>query len=134
MHDRLSPTAIGRHSVVKLSGDIDVANAADLRDSLLGLVNRGVTSLVLDLRAVTFLDSTGVGTLLRVFHRQTLLGGAIHVVADQPVVVRVFDVMKLSRRLHVTASMAEIDCCCPVVAKTATQAAGRVAVAQVVRT
>jgi hypothetical protein len=42
-----------------------------------------------------------------------VLGGAIHFVADQPAVLRVFDVMQLTRRLHVTPSVAAVDVCCP---------------------
>jgi anti-anti-sigma factor len=98
---------------------MDIACAADLRDNLLGLVNRGVDSLVVDLRGVTFIDSTGVGSLLRVFHRQTLLGGVVHFVADQPSVLRVFDLMQLGRRLHLTTSLAEVDACCPGLATSA---------------
>ena len=100
----LESSAIGGHTVVTFDGDMDIACAAEMRDSLLGMVNRGVSSLVVDLRGVTFIDSTGVGSLLRVFHRQTLLGGVVHFVADQPAVLRVFDLMQLGRRLHLVAS------------------------------
>ena len=57
----LDPHRIGVHTVVGVTGEIDVATAPALRDSVLGLLNRGATSLVLDLRGVTFVDSTGVG-------------------------------------------------------------------------
>ena len=114
----LDSSVIGVHTVVKFDGDLDIACAADMRDSLLGLVNRGVSSLVVDLRGVTFIDSTGVGSLLRVFHRQTLLGGVVHFVADQPCVLRVFDLMQLGRRLHLVDSLPEVDRCCPGLARS----------------
>jgi anti-sigma B factor antagonist len=107
------PTLVGSHTVVEVGGEVDMATSGPLRDSLLALVNRGVASLVVDLRSVSFIDSTGVGTLLRIFQRQTLLGGAVHFVADQPAVLRVLELMQLTRRLHVTASVAEVDLCCP---------------------
>ena len=109
----LDPYLDGPHTVVAVIGDVDVATAPSLRDALLALLNRGASSLVVDLRAVTFLDSTGVGSLLRVFHRQSLLGGVVHFVADQPAVLRVFDIMQLRRRLHVTPTLEDIDLCCP---------------------
>ena len=99
--------------MVGVTGEIDVATAPALRDALLGLLNRGATSLVLDLRGVTFVDSTGVGSLLRIHHRQSLLGGSVHFVADQPAVMRVFDLMQLRRHLHVTPTVAAVDGCCP---------------------
>ncbi|MDQ1617193.1 MAG: anti-sigma factor antagonist [Actinomycetota bacterium] len=109
----LDPVVHGAHTVVEVSGEVDVSSAAILRDRLLALVNRGADSLVVDLRGVTFIDSTGVGSLLRIYHRQTLLGASVHFVADQPAVLRVFDIMALTRRLHVTGSIADVDLCCP---------------------
>jgi anti-sigma B factor antagonist len=124
----LDSSAIGAHTVVRFDGDLDIACAAEMRDSLLGLVNRGVSSLVVDLRGVTFIDSTGVGSLLRVFHRQTLLGGVVHFVADQPCVLRVFELMQLSRRLHLVESIPEVDRCCPGLSPGAATIAPRAAV------
>lgn len=109
----LDPHRVGAHTVVGVTGELDVATAPALRDSLLGLLNRGVASLVVDLRGVTFIDSSGVGSLLRIHHRQGLLGGGVHFVADQPAVLRVLDLMQLTRRLHVTGSIADIETCCP---------------------
>jgi anti-sigma B factor antagonist len=109
----LDPHHVGLHTVVEVSGEIDVTSASVLRDRLLALLNRGADSLVVDLRGVTFLDSTGAGSLLRIFHRQGLLGGSIHFVADQPEVLRVFDLLQLTRRLHVTPSVAAVEICCP---------------------
>jgi anti-sigma B factor antagonist len=109
----LDPHVVGPHTVVGVTGELDVATASTMRDILLGLLNRGVDSLVVDLRGVTFIDSTGVGSQLRVFHRQGLLGGRVHFVADHDAVLRVLDLMQLTRRLHVTASVADIATCCP---------------------
>lgn len=113
MISMLDPQHVGRHTVVGAAGEIDVATAPALRDTLLGLLNRGAESLVVDLRGVTFLDSTGVGSLLRIHHRQGLLGGSVHFVADQPAVLRVLDLMHLRRRLHVTPTIAAVEDCCP---------------------
>lgn len=109
----LDPYVDGAHTVVGVTGEIDVASAPALRDRLLGLLNRGTCSLVVDLRGVTFMDSTGVGSLLRIHHRQSLLGGSVHFVADQHAVLRVLDLMQLRKRLHVTPTVADIKGCCP---------------------
>lgn len=109
----LDPHRTGSHTVVGVAGELDVATAPALRDTLLGMLNRGVDSLVVDLRGVTFVDSTGVGSLLRIHHRQGLLGGQVHFVADQPAVLRVLELMQLTRRLHVTPTISAIATCCP---------------------
>ena len=120
----LDPHRTGVHTVVGVTGEIDVATAPALRDSVLGLLNRGATSLVLDLRGVTFVDSTGVGSLLRVHHRAALLGGSVHFVADHPAVLRVLDLMQLRRRLHVTPTVAAVDDCCPALRRGAAGSPG----------
>ena len=109
----LEPQRVGPHIVVGVTGELDVATAPTMRDLLLGQLNRGVDSLVVDLRGVTFIDSTGVGSLLRIHHRQGLLGGRVHFVADQQSVLRVLDLMQLTRRLHVTSTVAAVASCCP---------------------
>jgi len=108
------PHPVGERVVVEVTGEIDVASGSALRDRLLALLNRGAPDLVIDLRGVTFIDSSGVGSLLRVYHRQSLLGGSLHFVADQSAVLRVFELMALTRRLHVAPSIAAVDVCCPV--------------------
>jgi anti-anti-sigma factor len=108
----IDPQRLGPYTVVGVAGDIDVATAPNLRDSVLGLLNRGEDNLVLDLRGVTFIDSTGVGSLLRIHHRAGLLGVGVHFVADQPAVLRVIDVMQLRQRLHITPTVASVDACC----------------------
>lgn len=112
MANVLDPHQEGAHTVVAVVGDLDSDSAPALRDRLLGLLNRGVDSLVVDLRGVTSIDSTGVGSLLRIHHRQALLGGSVHFVADQPSVLRALDVMRLSSRLHLTPSVDDVDWCC----------------------
>jgi anti-sigma B factor antagonist len=110
----LDPVPMGTHTVVGVTGELDVASAPALRDRLLALINRGAPSLVVDLRGVTFIDSTGVGSLLRIHHRQGLVGGTVHFVADQPAVLRVLDLMQLTGRLHVVPSISAVADCCPI--------------------
>ncbi|MBA2770106.1 MAG: STAS domain-containing protein [Sporichthyaceae bacterium] len=114
----LDPNSVGSYTVVGVTGEVDVATAPSLRDSVLSLLNRGTDKLVLDLRGVTFMDSTGVGSLLRIHHRAGLLGTTVHFVADQPAVLRVLDLMQLRQRLHITPTVAAVgDCCDPSSAK-----------------
>jgi anti-sigma B factor antagonist len=51
--------------VVVVAGELDVATAPALRDALLGLLrDDAVPDVAVDLSAVTFLDSSGLGVLL----------------------------------------------------------------------
>lgn len=73
----------GSHLVVTLSGDIDVATASQVRSDLLPLVNHGLPVVVVDLSAVSFLDSTGLGTLLAVQRRADALDVALRLAAPR---------------------------------------------------
>ena len=51
-------------TIVAVGGEIDVYTAPKLRDKITELVAAGVYDLVIDMEAVEFLDSTGLGVLV----------------------------------------------------------------------
>jgi anti-sigma B factor antagonist len=59
----------GRTPVVRVTGDVDAFTATGLRDKLLQVAATSDHDIVIDLEAVTFLDSTGIGTLVGVLKR-----------------------------------------------------------------
>jgi anti-sigma B factor antagonist len=61
------PTAGGDTVIVR--GEIDMATAPQLRDLLNELVDGGSTRILLDCRALDFLDSSGIGVLVAVRKR-----------------------------------------------------------------
>lgn len=114
----LEPQTRGPYTVLAVTGEVDVDTAPALRDTALAMLNRGADHLVIDLRGVTFMDSTGLGSLLRMHHRAGLLGASVHFVADQPAVLHLFDAMQLRRHLHVAPTVAAISQCCPLPSST----------------
>ena len=52
------------HTVLKVTGEVDVYTAPRLREKLVELVSQGRTQIVVDLEGVEFLDSTGLGVLV----------------------------------------------------------------------
>lgn len=98
-------------SVVALPGEVDLASAQEVRDTLLSTINRGGVHLVVDARAVTFIDSTGVNALIRARERAELVGGSLHVVSDASCVRRVLEVTQLTRVLHLVRTLDQaFDC------------------------
>ncbi len=59
----------GLDPVVIVTGDLDVAGAARLRDCADGLVARGHDRLVFDLAGLGFMDSMGLGVLISLLTR-----------------------------------------------------------------
>jgi anti-sigma B factor antagonist len=73
---RIAETLHGRTVRIAVSGEVDVATAAELRDAVLAaLVNSRPSVIVLDFGLVTFIDSTGIGALVA-GHKAAAVGGA----------------------------------------------------------
>ena len=57
--------------VVQLTGELDLYNAHAVRDELFAVAARSPDRVVVDLSAVTFIDSTGLGALIEARTRLT---------------------------------------------------------------
>ena len=58
-----------RPRIVNVSGDIDIARAPELHQSLLAALGDPSGEVVVDLREVSFIDSTGLGVLVNARQR-----------------------------------------------------------------
>ena len=83
--------------VVSVHGDLDLHSADELGDRLVGTVDDGASLLVVDLSDVEFVDSQGLGALLRGTRR--LGGGAerFRLIVPAPQLRRIFEITALDR-------------------------------------
>ena len=95
------------YSVLAVSGEVDVATVPRLREQLHGLVAQGDTSIVVDLDAVDFLDSTGLGVLVGALKRVRSSGGELYLVCTQPRIRKVFEVTGLTKVFSIHDSVDE---------------------------
>jgi anti-sigma B factor antagonist len=84
-------TLNGRHAELSAEGEIDASTQDQLRSLLFDVIARGATDLVLDLGAVTFLDSSGLRGIVEAIQR----GATIKVRKPQPAVQIVFDIVEI---------------------------------------
>ena len=91
-----------------LSGEIDLSTVAELEARLKGSLDGGVPLLVLDLREVTFLDSSGLRLLLRLDERQKGIGGRMVLVQGGRRVARVFELTGAGERLEIVDDPSEL--------------------------
>ena len=59
----------GNHATVFLKDKIYVSDASLLRDDLLEIIDQGVADLRMDLSGLTYIDSSGLGTLVTINKR-----------------------------------------------------------------
>jgi anti-anti-sigma factor len=55
--------------VVRVEGEVDLANAHDVLDLILGRVSKDTAHVVLDLSGTTYLDSSGLAMVFRLAER-----------------------------------------------------------------
>lgn len=85
-------------------GELDIATVPVLEAHLTELQTAGFKQLTLDLRELSFLDSTGLRLILAWDARSRADGFALSLVAGPPGVQRVFDITDTTRRLNFVAA------------------------------
>jgi len=101
------PLAVERSSadgseLLVVEGEIDIATSSRLIAALNEAVTEAVNSLVVDLSAVQFMDSTGLALLLGAYRRLRRRGLGFAVVCPGGPVRRVFEVTDMVKTLRVS--------------------------------
>ena len=80
-----------RVAVMVLSGDLDLSTAPILREELAQVEASGVRAIMLDLREVTFIDSTGLHEFLQARSRAQDNGHRLLMSGASPAARRLFE-------------------------------------------
>jgi anti-sigma B factor antagonist len=91
-------------TIVLLSGELDVSNAGALRECLVAREIIGSGNLRLDLRGVSFLDSSIIGILVSACKRVRSDGGVFSICCKPGPVRRALEITGLLGYLHVEAA------------------------------
>jgi anti-sigma B factor antagonist len=94
-------------TVVAVAGEVDLVTAPELRAALLELVGAGKVALIVDLEAVEFLDSTGLGVLVGAVKRARADGGDLSLVCTHPHLLKVFEITGLTTVFAIHDSLSE---------------------------
>ncbi|HVX70113.1 MAG TPA: STAS domain-containing protein [Mycobacteriales bacterium] len=97
----------GDRTVVAVSGEIDVYTAPKLREHLIDLVANGQYQLIVDLEAVDFLDSTGLGVLVGGLKRVRSHDGSLHLVCSQDRILKIFRITGLTKVFPIHSNIDE---------------------------
>jgi anti-anti-sigma factor len=95
----------GQQAVVTLPEHIDVANAGQIREELLSVINRGATELVADMTATASCDHAGADAVARAYQRASASGTQLRLVVPAPIVRRVLSINGLDRLIPVYPSL-----------------------------
>lgn len=85
----------GDVAIVRAQGEIDVFTAPGLDAELDGLIADGNTHLVIDLSQVAFLDSTGLGVVVKILKHTREAGGWLRLVVTSGRIRKIFEITGL---------------------------------------
>lgn len=84
-------------AILAVRGEVDVYTAPRFRERLIELVSDGKHHIVVDLDAVDFLDSTGLGVLVGGLKRLRSHDGDLVLVCTQARILKVFEITGLTK-------------------------------------
>ncbi|MEI2784865.1 MAG: STAS domain-containing protein [Candidatus Nanopelagicales bacterium] len=92
-------------TVVAVTGELDVFTAPQLEVALQDQIGQGHADLVVDLSGVEFLDSTGLGVMVKALKWAREAGGGLRVVATQERITKVFTITGLDEVMQLSGSV-----------------------------
>jgi anti-sigma B factor antagonist len=99
--------SLANGAVITLSGELDAYNAPELRSTFERVLESEPALVVLDLSAVTFLDSTVLGAIVGLLRRVREARGELRMVLPDTTARRIFEITNLVAALDVWPSRAE---------------------------
>ena len=107
-HLRLSTSVTGGTAVIELAGELDLAGANALEQELATPAAAAARAVVLDLRGVEFMDSSGLRVIAVTLQRSQERGRRFALVPGAAQVMRVFDITRMRERLEFVADPREV--------------------------
>jgi anti-sigma B factor antagonist len=98
-HLRVETRGEGRAAVITVSGELDLASSAILEEELARVSDSGATHVIIDLRELDFMDSTGLSTLVKAHQRADEAGRAFSLVRGPQQVQRLLSLTGVEERM-----------------------------------
>ena len=105
MHLQIDVSQRDGYTVLSPQGEIDFATGPLLKDAMTERLVAGDVHLVIDLLAVDFIESTGLGALIGGRRRALALNGSLGLVAEDSQVLKVFRITGLDTVFEIYGSV-----------------------------
>lgn len=106
---RLEDAQSGGATVVAVAGELDALSAPQLDEHLTEVLNDSPKRLVVDLTEVDFLDSTGLGVLIKTLTHLRENDGDLALVATSPRILKVLSITGMDQIMTVGDSVAAVS-------------------------
>jgi anti-sigma B factor antagonist len=105
---RVEVRSDGGATVLALGGELDLASSPMLEAELKRVGAQNPELLIVDLRELAFMDSTGLSALVRAYHRAREAGGRFGLVNGPPQIQRLLSLTGIGDRIAVVESPEEL--------------------------
>lgn len=97
----------GAMCTMVLAGEVDVYTSPRLKQELLELVDAGCMDIVIDLDALGFIDSSGLGVLVSGLRRVKEHGGTLRLVCTNEAILKIFRITGLDKVFPLFSTLEE---------------------------
>lgn len=97
----------GGRTVAAVAGELDVHSSPELERVLGELIDNGSTDLVVDLSGLSFMDSTGLGALIKTLKSAQQADGRLAAVVSGDKILKVFQITGLDKVITIHSSLDE---------------------------
>ena len=95
------------YTVLDVSGEVDVYTAPKLKEAIGAILTSGQVHLIVNMERVTYMDSSGFGTLLGALKRVRPEGGTVTLVKVCTAIERMLNITRLNTILNIVPSLEE---------------------------
>lgn len=94
-------------SVIKMTGDIDINSSPDIKKSFDEVIAQKKDKVVISLKDVGYVDSSGLATLVEVLKNLRAYGGKLKLASLSDKVKGLFEITKLDKLFDIVATEEE---------------------------
>ena len=104
----ISFSQIGEHKIMLVSGEIDLYNVSKLKNALFSITDGQFTSVIIDMSNVTYMDSSGIGTLVAGQKKMKALNGKFALMNIRDDVLNILKLATLDKFFKIYSNKEEI--------------------------
>ncbi len=94
--------------LITVSGEVDLATSPELDIAIIAAIDSGTPSVVIDLTDVSFMDSSGLGVIVRALKRCREAENDLDLVITNERVLKVFGITGLDQVIPIHSSIQDI--------------------------
>ena len=84
--------------IINVKGELDIYTSQKLRTILTDLIDNNKKNIILNLKDLLYMDSTGLGTIVQAANNLATKDGKLHIVAVKPTIKKIFEVSGITNK------------------------------------